>query len=480
MTPASDILELSLAALARHLRQGDVTARAATEAVLDALDGYGRTLNAVARLHREEALRDADACDRERAAGRLRGPLHGVPLAHKDMFHRAGRVSEMGTLIHRGAVATSTATVIERLDAAGAIDVGRLNMVEFALGVTGHNAHTDAPRNAWDPSRITGGSTSGGATSVAARLVPATLGSDTGGSIRVPAGLCGIVGLKPTYGRVSRAGAMPLSFSLDHVGPLCRSSEDAAIMLEAIAGPDPRDRTTSAHPVPAYRNALGGGLAGLRVLLARDCFEGPIEAEIERAWMEAAAVMRSLGALVAEGPLPAFGPLNALRRLVSVVEIAALHSDLVATRSRDYNATTLARMMMGFAIPASDYLRAVAARGPLTRSFCQDVFARADIVALPTTPVRTPTIAETGSGGDQRYVEISNRIGGLIGPFNYLGLPAISTPMGFDSGGMPLGLQLVAKPFAEGELLAVAHAFERATGWINKAPPRPGAGSGAG
>jgi aspartyl-tRNA(Asn)/glutamyl-tRNA(Gln) amidotransferase subunit A len=387
------------------------------------------------------------------------------------MFHRAGRLSEMGTLIHRGEVARTTASVLTRLDRAGAIDVGRLNMVEFALGVTGHNAHTGTPRNAWNPAHITGGSTSGGATAVAARLVPATLGSDTGGSIRVPASLCGIVGIKPTYGRVSRAGAMPLSFSLDHVGPLCRSSEDAALMMEVIAGADPKDRTTSGRPVPRYRDYLGGGLKGLRVLLPRDCFEAPVEAEVERAWQAAVAVLRDLGAEIIEGPHPAFEPLNALRRLLTVVEIATLHSDLVAQRAQDYNATTIARMVMGYAVPATDYLRALAARGPLTQRYCRDVFARADIVALPTAPIRTPTIAESDSGGDLRYVEISNRMGALIAPFNYLGLPAVSTPMGFDATGMPLGLQLVSRPFDEGPLLAVSHAFEQATGWIRKAPP---------
>jgi aspartyl-tRNA(Asn)/glutamyl-tRNA(Gln) amidotransferase subunit A len=223
--------------------------------------------------------------------------------------------------------------------------------------------------------------------------------------------------------------------------------------------------------VPRYRDYLGGGLKGVRVLLPRDCFEAPVEDEVDHAWREAVAVLRDLGAEIIEGPHPAFEPLNALRRLLGVVEIATLHGDLVAQRARDYNATTIARMIMGYAIPGADYLRALAARGPLTQRYCRDVFARADIVALPTAPIRTPTIQESDSGGDQRYVEISNRMGALISPFNYLGLPAVSTPMGFDSTGMPLGLQLVGRPFAEGPLLAVSHAFERATGWIRKAPP---------
>jgi aspartyl-tRNA(Asn)/glutamyl-tRNA(Gln) amidotransferase subunit A len=470
MTPA-EILTLGVDGLAAAIREGAVTSTAATAAVLDALDGRGRSLLAVARLHREAAMAEALACDRERAQGRLRGPLHGVPLAHKDLFHRRGRLSELGSAIFAGHVAEVTATVIDRLDAAGAIDVGRLAMVEFALGVTGHNAHTGTPKNAWDETRVTGGSTSGGATAVAARLVPATLGSDTGGSIRVPAALCGIMGIKATYGRVSRAGAMPLSFSLDHVGPLARSAPDLALLLEVIAGFDPRDRSTSRRPVPRWRDALGPGIEGLKVVVPRDCYETAVEPAVEQVFAAALATLRALGAVVEERRLPAWAPLNALRRVISVVETAGFHRRLVATRAADYNATTLARMWPGFALSATDYLAAVSARGPLTRAWCREVFATADVVALPVTPIPTPTIAATDTGGDGRYVEVSNRLGSLIGPFNYLGLPALATPMGFDPAGMPQGLQLVGRPFDEATILRTAHAFERATGFAARRPP---------
>lgn len=465
------ILGQGVAELAARIRDGAIRSVDATAAVLDALDGRGRELVAVARLHREAAMADAEACDQERARGRLRGPLHGVPLAHKDMFHRAGLLSEMGTTIHRGHVAKATATVIDRLDQAGAIDVGRLNMVEFALGITGHNAHTGSPRNAWDLSRITGGSTSGGATSVAARLVPATLGSDTGGSIRVPAALCGIMGLKPTYGRVSRAGAMPLSFSLDHVGPLARSALDLALLLEVIAGFDAADRSTSRRPVPRWRDAVGPGIEGLRIVVPRGGYGVEIDPAIETVLEQALGALRGLGARIEERTLPAWGPLNALRRTVMVVEVATLHRELVASRRQDYNPTTLVRMWPGFALDGTDYLKALAARGAVTRAWCREVFATADIVALPVTPVPTPTIAETDTSGDGRYVEASNRLGALIGPFNYLGLPALSTPMGLDAAGMPQGLQLVGRPFDEATILRAAHAFERATGWAARRPP---------
>lgn len=468
------ILALSLAELAQRIRTGAISARAATEACLAALEQRGRALNVVARLWPEAALARADELDRERAAGRIVGPLHGVPMAHKDMFPREGTLSEWGTSIFRGQRATRSATVIERLDAAGAIDLGRLNMVEFALGVTGHNPHTGHPGNPWDPSRVTGGSSSGSAAAVAARCVFAALGSDTGGSIRVPASLCGLIGIKPTYGRVSRAGAMPLSFSLDHVGPLCRTAEDAALVLAAIAGRDPLDRTTSERPVPDYARLLGGGVREVRIGFAREGLEVAVDPEIVALEREAMAVFRELGARVAEQPIPALAPLNALRRIVLTAECAALHRELVRTRAADYNRETLARMAPGFVFSAVDYLQAVALRTPMLERFVAQVFARCDLLALPTCPVRTPTIAETDTGGDAGFVELSNRMAGLVGFANYLGLPALSVPMGFDSQGMPVGLQLVGRPFAEGLLLRAAHAFEHATSWTRKAPGAAG------
>ena len=466
----ADILELGLVDLAARIRTGEISSLAATEAVLTALDTDGRALNAVVRLWRERALEAADLADRDRRQGRIRGPLHGVPLAHKDMFYRAGELAECGSVILRGHRPLVTSTVLERLDAAGALDIGRLNMVEFALGVTGHNPHTGHPKNAWNPARITGGSTSGGAAAVAARLVAATLGSDTGGSLRIPAAFGGLVGIKPTYGRVSRAGAMPLSFSLDHVGPLARATEDCALVLRIIAGRDPRDPTTSARPVPDYGAGLGAGIENLRVAVVEDCFEDVVAEEVASAFGEAMRSLRELGARIEPRSVPHFRPLNALRRVVMLGDAAAYHAGFVAARRGDYAPQTLARLEPGFALSATDHLRAVSARGPLLETFCLEAFAHADVLALPTSPVPAPGIAETDTGGDARFVEIANVIGGLVGPFNYLGLPAISVPMGLDANGVPMGLQLVARPFAEALLFRVAHAFERATGWSRQRP----------
>lgn len=461
---SSDILALSLDEMADSIRTGRLSSVEATRAVLAGLDGRGRALHATARLWPERAMQEAARCDEERAAGRLRGALHGVPLAHKDMFYREGEIVGQGSSIRADFVSPRTASVLHRLDRAGAIDVGRLNMVEFALGVTGHNQHTGTPKNAHDPERITGGSTSGGATAVAAGLVPGTLGSDTGGSIRIPASFCGLVGIKPTYGLVSRAGGMPLSFSLDHIGPLARTTRDCAAMLQAIAGHDPDDTTTSRRKVPVYAAGLERGVAGLRLFHATGGLDCTVEPVIDAAVRKAIAAMAADGAVVQEGSLEKVKAFNAIRRLVLMAECCSNHRDHVARRRDEFVPQTLARMEPGFALSAADYLSALRSRGPALDAFCRTVFAKADLLVLPTCPVETPRIADTDTGGDARYVRTANAIGQLIGTFNWLGLPAISVPVGLDSNGMPIGLQIVGRPFSEALILQAAAMVERAQG----------------
>ncbi len=468
---AGDILARGLGEIAALIRDGAVRSRAVTEALLGALEEHGRALGAVARLWPERALAEAEACDRERAEGRLRGPLHGVPLVHKDMFYRAGELTECGSRLFEGFRPTVTATVLERLDAAGAIDAGRTHMVEVALGITGHNPWTGTPRNPWNPERLTGGSTSGGAASVAARLNFATLGSDTGGSIRVPAAFCNLVGIKPTYGRVSRAGCMPLSFTLDHVGPICRSAADCALMLGVIAGRDPRDPTTGEVPVPDYRAALAENLRGQRVLALVEGLGCTPEPVVVRRFEEACEVLRGLGAELRRAAFPDGEPLNVLRRVIGMVEPAALHRQHVLDRRDAFNPHTLARMEPGFAIEAGVYARALAARGSWLERICRELLREADLLVLPTAVTAAPSVEETDTGGDARFVALANRLTACVAPFNYLGLPAASVPMGFDDEGLPLGLQIVGRPFAEARVLRACHAFERATGHARRMPP---------
>ena len=466
-----EILGLSVTALAAAIRDKRVSAREATAASLAALERDGPGLLAVAALDGERALDAARVLDEEQAHGRLRGPLHGVPMAHKDMFYRAGRVCECGTRIRKGWVPEVTATALARLDAAGAIDLGRLNMVEWALGLTGHNAITGHPRNPWNRAHITGGSSSGAVASIAARLNFASLGSDTGGSIRYPAGNTNLVGLKPTYGRVSRFGAMPLSPSLDHVGALTRTSADAALLLGVLAGHDPGDATTSRRAVPDYVAELEAGVRGLRVAVPEGNWDVALAPDVAARLDWSLRLLERLGARLVRVELPAFEEMNDLRRAVMMAEAAALHRPWLETRRHDYNPTTLARLEPGLHIDAVAYLDALRARGPILERFVAEVFWGADVLHMPYAPSPVPRIDETEDAHDPGWVAFINRLGHFMGPGNYLGLPAIAVPAGFTDNGLPTAMQLLARPFDEAVLLRVAAAVERETGFDRLAPP---------
>ncbi len=468
---AAELLQGDLWAAAAAVRSGEVEARELTLASLEALDGIGPRLNAVVELDAERALATAEGIDRTRAAGGELPPLAGVPLAHKDLFYRAGCVCASGTRIREGHVPRVTATVLERLDAAGAVDLGRLNMVEFALGLTGHNDITGHPRNPWDTDHITGGSSSGSVAAVAARLVFASLGSDTGGSIRVPAACVGIIGLKPTYGRVSRAGAMPLSQTLDHAGPLARSARDLALLMEAIAGPDRRDPSASHAAVPPYSRLLDRAPTSLRVAVAVAPFELPLDAEVAGLYAAALERLEPAGLRTASIVLPPLEGLNVLRRAIMVAEAAARHEDLLATRRDAYNAYTLARLDPGFDLYATTYLRALGYRAEAVRRFVAAVFAAADVLVLPAMAEPVPRLDATDVGDMAGYVRMVNALGHFICPFNYLGLPALTMPIGRTGNGLPMAIQLVAPPFGEARLLRLAHHLEREAGFRLGAPP---------
>ncbi|HMR33931.1 MAG TPA: amidase [Geminicoccaceae bacterium] len=467
---AGAILDLTLVDVARAIRERELSSVDATRASLDALESRGPRYLAVAGLDAERALEVAAACDDELARGESRGPLHGVPMAHKDMFYRRGRVCACGTAIRKSWVPDATATALARLDAAGAVDLGRLNMVEWALGLTGHNAITGTPRNPWNTDHITGGSSSGPVASVSARLTYGSLGSDTGGSIRFPAACTNLVGIKPTYGRVSRANAMPLSPSLDHVGPLTRTVADNALMLQVLAGRDPLDATTSRRAVPDYSAALGRSLKGLRIAVPRKP-DIALEAEIERLMDGALAVLTGAGAEAVSVDMPSFAPMNLWRRQVMQAEAAAIHRPMLVGQRDAYNPTTLARLEPGLGIAAVDYLDALRRRGPTADHFVAATLANADMLLLPVMPTAVPRIADTEIDAHPDWVEMINRLGWFMGPINYLGLPALALPMGFTANGLPNAFQLVGRPFDEATLFRAGAAYERETGFSRHAPP---------
>jgi aspartyl-tRNA(Asn)/glutamyl-tRNA(Gln) amidotransferase subunit A len=468
---AVDLAGLSLVEAVDAVAHREATAMALLEACLARLDAAEERVNATIWLDREGARRSAEAADKAVAAGSKLGLLHGLPLAHKDMYYQAGRPCTCGSAIRKDFVPTVTATVIQRMAAAGAYAYGGLNMAEFAQNPTGHNAHYGDCHNPWNLPYITGGSSSGSGAAVAARFTYGALGSDTGGSVRLPASACGVTGLKPTQTRVSRAGVMPLSFSADNVGPLTRTVRDCARIMTVIAGQDPLDPTSAAEPVPDYEAALDGDLRGLRVGVPTTYFLDGADEPVVAALDAAVAVLAARGATVVRLPLPLMDAVSAYVGVISRVEGAAIHAQWMRDRPQDYAVHLSARLYSGSAIPGTYYVEALSRRGPILKAFAAEVFGQVDVLATPTIRSCLPTLAETDidqgpPGTEHRFMAVSAN----TRPFNYLGLPAISVPCGFDPNGCPIGLQIAGRPFAEARVMKVADAYQRDTDWHKRAP----------
>jgi aspartyl-tRNA(Asn)/glutamyl-tRNA(Gln) amidotransferase subunit A len=463
---------LTLVEAADAVAAGRTTAVALLQSCLDAIDRHEAQINATVWIDREGAMEAARAADAAVARKQPLGKLHGVPLAHKDMYYQAGKVSGCGSMIRGGWVAERTATVLDRLHDAGSITFAGLNMAEFAQNPTGHNRHHGDCHNPWNLPYITGGSSSGSGAAVAARFCFGALGSDTGGSIRLPAAACGVTGLKPTQTRVSRAGVMPLSFSADNVGPLVRTARDCARVMGVIAGHDPLDPTSAREPVPDYEAALTGDLAGTRIGLVTNAALRGSDPAVVAAVEAAAEVLAGRGASVVPIELPLMDAVSAYVAIMSRCEGAAIHARWMRERPHDYALHLSGRLYPGYAIPATYYIEALSARGPILREFAREVFGTVDLLALPTIPTALPTLAETdidagppGTEAAFMAVSVNTR------PFNYLGLPAISLPCGLDANGLPIGLQLAGRPFAEARVMQAADAFQRDTDWHARLPP---------
>ena len=435
-----------------------------TEACLERVGRVDARLNAFITVAREEALRAAQQAANAITKGSYKGPLHGVPLALKDLFATAGLRTTAGSKIMADHLPAEDAEATARLKAAGAVILGKLNMHEFAFGATGVNPHYGPVRNPWDTARMSGGSSSGSGAAVAAGECPAALGTDTGGSVRIPASLCGVVGLKPTYGRVSRRGVVPLSWALDHVGPLTRTVEDAAIVLGAIAGRDPLDGSSSDEPVPDYRRGLKGGLRGLRVGVPREHFFENVEAEALEALREAIGVLGKLGAEVQEVSLPHIAEAGEAVTAIILPEALAYHQRWLEERPQDYGDDVRQRLELGVGFLAVHYVQAQRLRELIVQEWRREAFEKVDLLATPTTPIPAPGIEESELQTTMTLVRFTS-------PFNLTGMPAISLPCGFTTGGLPIGLQLAGRWFDEGTVLRAAHAYEQATEWHKRAPP---------
>jgi aspartyl-tRNA(Asn)/glutamyl-tRNA(Gln) amidotransferase subunit A len=460
---------MSLTSVAKALAEKRFSSREATQSCLERIERWQPRLNAFVAVEAEAALAAADAADAALAKGQSRGALHGVPLAHKDMYYDAGKVVTCGSKIRRDFVATTTSTALQRLKDAGTIRLGSLQMAEFAYGPTGHNAHFGPVHNPWAVDHITGGSSSGSGAAVAARLTFAALGSDTGGSIRMPAHFCGVTGLKTTVGRVSRAGAMPLSQSLDTVGPLARTAEDCALLLGLMAGADPQDSTAVAGPLPDYMAATNGSLKGLRIGVPAAFYVDDLDAEVARILDETVAVFKREGAEIVRIELPDQRQLSSASQMVLAVEAAAFHKRWMIERPQDYGPQVLMRLHNGLAIPGVSYLEALRWRGPALSAHLAAV-AGVDAFVVPVSPIAAPTIAESDVGNSPDAEAVIQRLTRFTRPINYLGLPSLAIPTGFTRSGLPVGMQLVGRSFDEAMLLRIGAAFQRATDFHDLMP----------
>jgi aspartyl-tRNA(Asn)/glutamyl-tRNA(Gln) amidotransferase subunit A len=463
---------MSLTSVAKAIAEKRVSSREATQSCLDRIAQWQPRLNAFMKIEAEEVLAAADAADGALAKGNSRGVLHGVPLAHKDMYYEAGKVVTCGSRIRRDFVATSTSTALQRLKDAGTIRLGSLQMAEFAYGPTGHNAHYGPVHNPFALDRITGGSSSGSGAAVAARLTFAALGSDTGGSIRMPAHFCGVTGLKTTVGRISRAGAMPLSQSLDTVGPLARTAEDCAVLLGLMAGADGEDPTAVAGPLPDFAGATAGPIKGLTIGVPTAFYVDDLDAEVAGALDATISVLKREGANIVQVELPDQRQLSGASQLVLAVEAAAFHKRWMIERAQDYGPQVLMRLQNGLAIPGVSYLEALRWRGPALAAHLAAV-GDVDAMIAPVSPVAAPTIAESDVGNGPDAEAVIQRLTRFTRPINYLGLPALSIPTGFTRTGLPVGMQLVGRSFDEAMLLRIGAAFQRATDFHDRVPQLP-------
>lgn len=469
----ADLTSMDLVEAADAIRSRKVSSVEVTAACIRRIERMQSRLNCFIGFDPEGALAQAERADREAAKGVFRGPLHGVPLAHKDMLYRAGRTTTCGSKIRRDFVPNYTATVLSRLDAAGALDLGTLNMAEFAFGPTGHNDHWGHCRNPWNPDHITGGSSSGSASAVAARMVYGALGSDTGGSIRLPAGLCGLVGLKPTQGRVSRYGVMPLSFSLDQVGPLTRTVRDNTRIFAAIAGYDPQDPTSSTATVEDYESRLAGGVSGLRIGVPVNYFYDGIHDEIRAALDESLRVFRTMGAEIVEVEMPHLDVLDSLSNIVMASEAATIHGNWLRSRPDDYQPQVRRRIMAGLLYPATKYIEALNLRAHIVADVIEAVFTKVDVLHAPLLGQPVPRIDDTDLGSSPEAFEVVGALTRFTRPLNYLGLPGLSVPTGFTEAGLPIAFQLLGRPFAEATLLRAGHAYQSETDWHLRSPDLP-------
>jgi aspartyl-tRNA(Asn)/glutamyl-tRNA(Gln) amidotransferase subunit A len=454
----TDLNTIDLTTVTRLVTTADTSPVELTAASLERIASTDAQVNALITVTADEALGEAREIEREVARGKIRGPLVGAPIALKDLFDTAGIRTTAGSKFFANRVPEQDAFVVQRLREAGAIVLGKLNMHEWALGVTNDNPHYGACHNPAALDRITGGSSGGSAAALAAGMCAGALGSDTGGSIRIPASLCGVVGLKPTYGRVSTTGVVPLSWSLDHVGPMARRVTDVALMLRVIAGWDPSDPASANLPVDDYVSGIDDGVDGWRIGVVADDSLGDVEPDVHAAFRSAVAALASNGASIEQFAIPDLPDAARLNGLITTADAATFHRERIDRSPDDFGQDVLTRLRRGAAYGATDYADARRRQTILRHQFSgwfKEHGGRYDVVVLPSTPCVAPRIVGLDA------VVMAPILTRLTAPFNFTGLPALSVPCGVDSDGLPIGLQIVGAPWAERRVLRAGRACER-------------------
>ena len=468
-----DVPYLSIAQLSELIRAKEISSLEATNAYLNRISRIDGILNSYITVTHEEARKSAVEADESIADGNYHGPLHGIPLAVKDQFFTKGIRTTAGSNLLSEFIPEQDAVVVEKLKTAGSVILGKLNLSEFALGESfSHPAGT--PRNPWDLNRNPGISSSGSAAATSAFLCASALAEDTGGSTRIPAAWCGLAGLRPTWGRVSRRGVIPVSWSMDTVGPVARTVEDCAITFQAIAGYDSEDPYSWDTPVPDYRLGLSGGVSGLKIgVLKEKVAFGNLEPQTLEAMHTAIDQLKSLGAIVEEVSIPSVECAGVASKCITDMDGGYLHHERLKTRAQEYDHNSRVRLITGILTPAQSYIKAQKLR-KIVRDDILETLSRVDALILPTSPGPAPNIPEKAGIANQE--DAQSRISGVrnfTGAFNLAGLPALSLPCGFTSENLPLSIQMAGRPMEEELLFRLGHTYQQITDWHLRRAPEP-------
>jgi aspartyl-tRNA(Asn)/glutamyl-tRNA(Gln) amidotransferase subunit A len=479
MTSFDELLEFDVAALSEKIRSKQISPVELTDAYLQRIEATDTQLRAYITVTAEQARTAARRAENEIVRSGWHGPFHGIPVALKDLCYTKGILTTGGSKIFGDFIPDFDCTIWARLQQGGAVLLGKLNLHEFAAGATSTNPHFGACRNPYNQERVPGGSSGGSAAAIVARSAAATIGTDTGGSIRIPAAFCGCVGMKPTWSRVSRYGVMPLADSLDHVGPITRSVRDAALMLQIVAGHDPNDSTSSREPVPNFFSAIGCGLKGTRVGIIKQLLSG-LASEVSTSFQVALTKLRDLGATVEEVSIPSIDQAPALATTIMFAEAAEFHENWLRIRPQDYGFDVRRTLEAGMLTPAMYYVRAQRARAVVVAEALAALENRIALIA-PTAAIPAPPIAAfhpesalsrradalVGTGTSSRSSEQVNMVSAVLrftAPFNITGQPALAMPIALSSEGMPLSMQIIGHPFDETSVFQIAAAYEEARG----------------